>query len=166
MSNYLDRIQLPILFPSVDRGVFIVGLHVDKIPPHVGIVVDGHYFSLKVHTKDVDVLFSSLEVVIKRKKIPTLLVEIQPSIALSQVRNIFENYGSAILPGDSCMSPLLGMLRMPQSYLLDDVLTALEQSGQVKEVYGMYLPTSYEGIPSYSNADVQQRINSLRYVKR
>ena len=165
MSNYLDRIELLTHLPILKQGVFIVGLHVDKIPPHVGLVVDGHYFSLKVHNKDYDVLFSSLEVIIQRKKIPTLVVEIQPSISLNQVRSVFENYGAAILPGDSCMSPLLSMLRMPQTYLLDDVLSALEQSGQVKEVYGIHLSSTYEGIPMYSNEDVQQRINSLRNVK-
>ena len=166
MSNYVERINFQTQFPSLENGVFIICLHVDKGPPHVGLMVDGRYFSLKVLTSDFDVMFSSVETVVLRKCIPTIIVEIQPSISLDQVKSVFSTYGSTILPNDSCMTPLLGMLRMPQTYLLDDVLMALEQSGQIKHVYGMFLPTTFDGIPSYTNEDVQNRINSLRNVNR
>lgn len=166
MSNYLDRIKFQTQFPLVEKGVFIICLHVDKIPPHVGLVVDGKYFSLKVNAKDDGIQFTSVETVIQRKEIPTLIVEIQPSLSLTQVKSVFDSYGSVILPDDSCMTPLLGMLRMPQTYLLDEVLVALEQSGQIKNVFGMYLPATFQGIPSYTNEDVQDRINTLRRATR
>ena len=165
MSNYTDRIEKQTHFPDLENGVFIVCLHVDKIPPHVGLLVDGRYFSLKVHSSDFDVLFSSVETIVQRKGIPTLIVEIQPSISLDQVKSVFSTYGSTILPNDSCMTPLLGMLRMPQTYLLDEVLSDLEQSGQIKNVYGVNLPDPFNGIPFYNNEQVQQRINQLRYAK-
>ncbi|NBR15845.1 MAG: hypothetical protein EBU01_14895, partial [Crocinitomicaceae bacterium] len=41
-------------------GVYLWILHADKIPPHIGISIDGQYFSLKAKGKDENISDKSI----------------------------------------------------------------------------------------------------------
>ena len=38
----------------LNKGIYLSVVHANKIPPHIGIVVDGKYFSLKANGKDIN----------------------------------------------------------------------------------------------------------------
>ena len=89
-------------------------LHADKIPPHIGISVDGYFFSLKTEGKDENIPLSLLITMLKNKKITTVAVALEETLDLVKIRNIFENQ-TKIPKSETCLLPILQLLNKSNS---------------------------------------------------
>ncbi len=166
MSNYtikhirdIDKVQLK-------KGTFLWAFHVDKIPPHVGISIDGFYFSMKASECDFNLNVETVYQVVQRKKIPSFLVPILHTQQLTALKMIFSEYGNKIKIGDSCMTPIIRFLEENEQFLLEELLDSLTQSNRINSVMGLHLPKEFEHVPFYTHEDVQLHIAQLKNVKR
>ena len=134
--------------------------HANKIPPHVGISVDGHYFSLKVSGKDIHVPIDQIVTLIKRKKIVALALKLERAVALETIYNVFEKLDSAGSFSVSCLFPVKLILNTMQASKLVELVEELEDQRQVQECIG-FNTSDFMGIPFYSEQDIHNRLRSL-----
>jgi len=166
MSNYkiqhisdIDKVQLK-------KGAFLWAFHVDKIPPHVGISIDGFYFSMKASECDFNLDVETIYQVVLRKKIPSYLVSVLHTQSLDRLKMVFKEYGNNIKTGESCMTPVIRFLEENEQFLLEELLENLHLTNRIKSVMGIHLPKEFEQVPFYTHEDVQLHIAQLKHVKR
>jgi hypothetical protein len=166
MSNYNIKHIVDIDKVQLKKGTFLWAFHVDKIPPHVGISIDGFYFSMKASECDFNLDVETVYQVVHRKKIPSFLVSILHTQNLDQLKMIFKQYGNKIKKGESCMTPVIQFLEENEQFLLEELLESLTQSNRIESVMGLHLPKEFEQVPFYTHEDVQSHIAQLKNVKR
>jgi hypothetical protein len=138
-------------------------LHADKTPPHIGISVEDSFFSLKINGKDEALELQSLVHIIHKKQIPTLAIILKTQITLDQVKFIFQNFGAKIGTNETCLSPITKLLTPElEDLIVMELLTELDETNQIKSVYGFHLPNGYKGILNYSRETIQQRIDAVQ----
>jgi len=138
-------------------------LHADKTPPHIGISVEDSFFSLKINGKDEALELQSLVHIIHKKQIPTLAIILKTQITLDQVKFIFQNFGAKIGTNETCLSPITKLLTPElEDLIVMGLLTELDETNQIKSVYGFHLPNGYKGILNYSRETIQQRIDAVQ----
>lgn len=150
------------------KGTFLWVIHADKIPPHIGISIDGFYFSLKVSGKDESVSINSLVSVVRSKKIPTLAIEIiDNSFQLIDFQNVFMNYNRAESNMSSCLTPI-SKLYFPEEddMILSELLNSIQIKHALGRIFGINLNSSFEGIPTYGHLEITNRLIKLEDVKR
>jgi hypothetical protein len=148
-------------------GVYLWILHADKIPPHIGISIDGQYFSLKAKGKDENISDKSIFQVIDKKQIKSVVLKLNIKSNLELFTSEFSCFQRAIGVESSCLVPVRKILKAPETILkLSDLLRYLETEQQIEAVFGLYLNNEYKGIRFYTTNDIQQRIEALNYVER
>jgi hypothetical protein len=165
MSNYPIQYIQSFEKSLVEQGAFIWAFHVDKVPPHVGISIDGCYFSMKAFESDFNLDVEAVYQVVQRKKIPTFLIAVKEVNNLEGLKSIFNQYGSKIKEGESCMTPVLRFLG-ENELLLEELLIHLFQSKRIDSVLGIHLPEQFDQLPFYTSNDVQIHIQQLKNVSR
>lgn len=141
------------------QGTLLWIWNADKIPPHLGLSSKGIYFSLKVNGKDEEVAVTALLERLKRKPIPTICVQLKNNIIdLSQ---FFASYTKAQADAITCLQPIREALQIPEVSILSELLTTLDEQREIENVYGMYLPNDFEGIPVYGIEDIHKRLKAL-----
>lgn len=148
-------------------------LHASRVPPHVGVMIDGSYSSLTIKGHEIGVRLEVLMQTITRKRIEALAVSLvkQPVFSTDFQREALELYirqfpkveaGKA-----SCLSPVKLFLQefyalqaRPQE-LLYEVTERLKLNGYIGRAIGFNLPDSYSGeyaLPVYSHERLQEVI--------
>lgn len=149
---------------ELTEGVFIVVIHANKIPPHIGVLSNGLFYSLKAKGKDVGVRLSTLKEILTKKEIATLFFEVKNGLNFHHgVEQVFTSIGSEIVKGTTCLSPLLTIFNTQATCrTVADLLSELEKNDHLGSVFGAFLPEAYEGIPYYDVNSIQDRINKLK----
>lgn len=140
--------------------------YANRIPPHIGISSGNAYYSLKVSGKDNGIPVSGVLETIRRKNIPSILIELGPVIAPDYLRTHFDRFETAA-PGEAtCLTPIRSVFGLEQVTRLTELLHELDKSGAIFSVYGAHLPKNYRGLPEYSDIDIQKRLKELDHAKR
>jgi len=148
-------------------GFFLCILHADKLPPHVGCIADGQFFSLKVGGKDDAVDVSTLVKAITLKNVPTLFIGIDKNIPTGRIEEIYKSYSSIEVGQNTCLSPLIDLFECHSRVKkLSDLLLLLQDESLLKQVFKVHLNEHYTALPYYSCQDVEQRLLNLTDVKR
>lgn len=148
------------------QGVHLWILHADKIPPHIGISVDEHYFSLKAKGKDEAIAIQSMLQVIDKKKISTVLIQLKSNLTFEQVTIEYSKFERALGIETSCLVPIKNCLNAPKNIQkLSELLHFLQDENQLLSVFGLHLINEYKGIKSYTIDEIQQRIEKLNDVE-
>lgn len=151
----------------LSKGVYIWVLHADKIPPHVGVSINGKYFSLKVSGKDLDVHFSGVLKIIRKKNIPCLIIPLNTLLDFDRVRYYFELLNCAETGKNTCLTPWVHLIGAPENIgQLSDLLKYLKNKDEFTSVFGLNLTNDYGGIPSYGKKEIDDRLSKLEYAKR
>ena len=143
------------------NSVYLWVLHADKIPPHIGLSVEGKYFSLKSNGKDENLGLDGLFNVIDKKKIKTLLFELDSNLTRTDVEACFSTYDRTIVHEVTCLNPLKDLLGFKDVRKLLDLLSELEQSGSIKSIVGLNIDDSFTGIVDYKVEDIHDRLAKL-----
>jgi hypothetical protein len=152
-------------------GLYIWVLHANKIPPHIGLSINGNFFSLKVSSKDVAVSYEKVFDLISKKNIQTIFIEIKdfnPEME-DKIVQIFNEFDCINSYYTSCLIPIVKALiieKNPQIERLSQLLENLKEKNQIKSFFQLNLETDFEGIPKYTKQDIQKRIEELKDVKR
>lgn len=156
-----------------EQGIYLTILHADKIPPHLGLCIDHHFFSLKVSGKEI-IPRKNLERAIEFKKIPSIFMRIRSNISphniSEEAHEIFNTYSKVSL-NNSCIDPIKEMMKRfffikntERIKNLHDLLPALQEMKVVKESYAFHLPISKNKtyiIKKYGQEEIETRIKTL-----
>lgn len=141
-------------------------LHADKIPPHIGCSLDSKFFSLKINGKDHGLPVDSLLEIITKKKVSTILIQLNSVIDSEELHRVFSQF-TAIFPGkNTCLSPITSLLDCSETvFKLSDLLNYLDDQSAMKNVFGLNLGNDYTGIPEYDQEDITNRLYDLNRAK-
>ncbi len=130
--------------------------------PHLGISLNGEYFSLQVYGKQENIATNTLVELVQRKKNKVLFIQIRTAKKREQIEEVFNDFESCTVNQCSCAKPLLKIFGIDNpNGLLFDILDKIEQENSVQSVYALNLPSEFTGIPPYTFADVQSNLERL-----
>ncbi len=143
---------------------YLVLFHVDKQPPHLGLVIKGEYFSLRYDKLQLGLDPETILKTIESKAIPTLFVEFQNDSDAS-VKDLFSKYQS--IERISCLFPIREYLFAnfyEDIQLVFDLLDKLKEEDRILATYCLNLKTvsGTYGIQKYSVKEVQEEIKRLQ----
>lgn len=151
---------------TLSIGLFLVILHADKIPPHIGILYDGKFYSQKVSGKDFGVKLEHLSKLLLTKSIPTLFYKLK-NIPAGKVEAIFEKIPAEIKDNETCLNPINEVLVSDEKfYIVSELINYLTINEEISELYGLNLPENFVAIPEYTKEQVDKRIAYLKNDKR
>lgn len=162
MSSFVFDTILSVENEDFSKGNFLWIWHADKIPPHVGISVDGIYFSLKFNGKDDGIPTEITLKIIEQKQIPSVLVELKNDISLNLVQTIFDSFEKTQSNQITCLSPIVELSEKQNIDKLSSLLFELKKSNQIGTVFGKFLPENYDRIPEYSVEEIHLRLKKLQ----
>jgi hypothetical protein len=147
---------------SLQQGFFLCIWHANKIPPHIGVVIDGAYFSLKVKGKDVNIPVNEIVKLIEKKGICSVFVKIEQPIEKSDVAHVFSKFQIAQETKATCLTPITEILQVQNSvHKLSDLLNYFNAKNQISQVFGLHLDTHFNGILSYGKEEIEARLKQL-----
>jgi hypothetical protein len=150
----------------LEKGFFLWVWHADKIPPHIGCSINGHYYSLKVNGKDEGLLTSKVVSVIENKKIPSVFIELKKDFNSSVIQTVFANYQLAESTKNTCLTPITELFQCSDSiFQLSELLKYLKERGEIETFFGLNLIEDYRNLPNYTQDDIKSRLLKLENVK-
>ena len=144
-----------------EQGLFLWVFHADKIPPHIGISLDGCFFSLKSSGVDIDLETSQVLRIIRNNRIPSFLIELSQKVISRHPKEVYETYSKAQAGVDTCLAPIKVILGIKNSTKLSELLIQLKEDGNIKRVFGCNSAQKLRGIKTYSTADITNRLLHL-----
>ena len=144
-----------------DQSCLLWVWHADKIPPHLGISVEGQYFSLKANGKDEGIKLSSVLSVLNKKRIKTVCFRLTCDIKLDDLIQEFSKFTTTIPDEISCLEPIQNLLHIKAASQLNDLLIALDENQQIEETIGFNLPRDFKSFKRYTIDDVHARLKLL-----
>lgn len=146
----------------LDQGFFLWIWYADKIPPHIGCSIDGHYFSLKVNGKDESLKVEKVLTIIDRKKIATLILLLDADLSLSKVSKTYSEFVKATIGQATCLTPITQLMACGNDIKqLSQLLKYLKDQKKLNKVFGLNLVKGYKEIPQYSRQDIDDRLRKL-----
>lgn len=164
---------------TLSKNTWLVILHASRIPPHVGVLIDGNYNSLTIKGHELNVNISVLLKTIQQKKIEALFVQLKyhPVFSTDYQKDICQHYiqqFTQVKPDEaSCLSPVKLFLQefyaipLIKEELLFELMERLNQNNYIIDVIGSNINTSdINGfsLPTYTNQELQEVIRSERAI--
>lgn len=132
-----------------------------SIPPHMGLSVDGAYFSLKSNGVDWNTDLRDIIGVIERKNLTVLAIQLKEDFDVDSCKDVFSNYEKTI-PGEvTCLRPIKSVLNQNSPQKLSELLEELESLNALGEVTAWNYASSELELPEYSTEDIHTYLNSL-----
>lgn len=158
---------------ELSKGVYFAVVHATRIPPHIGLIIDGSYCSLSIKGQDINI---GADVIIKNsfiRKIPTLFIKIKSHNTFSDlyllehfITNI-QQFPRVDVGVATCLSPIklffdevYGLSMKDVNYLYE-LLPLLESEGLIESVSGLFINETYQ-LPVYTNAEINAGIDKVR----
>lgn len=161
LLNYKDLvIQTAFAETLLNQGTFLWVIHADKIPPHIGLSIDGGFYSLKAKGVDFNRDAALMLQVIKTKGIKTLFYRL-PQMDIAQVQEMFNRFTTASSDSATCLQPIKELLSDAVSPTIHGLLETLAEREQLSEVYGLNIDASFNGIKDYSLEEIHHRLDKL-----
>ncbi|MBS1637026.1 MAG: hypothetical protein JST26_14000 [Bacteroidetes bacterium] len=161
------------------KGTWLVLLHANRVPPHVGFMADGNYNSLTIKGHELDVKLDVLLKTIQQKKIETVFLQLRkhPVFSNDHQLHIFQHQVQqfqSVKPYEAtCLSPLklffqeFYALPLQEEELLFDMVRRLEENDYLgQRIFINIDEKSMENgkfsLPEYSSKQLQEVIRKER----
>jgi hypothetical protein len=135
---------------NVDK-TYLVLFHVDKFPPHLGIVQANKYYSITIKEVELGLKTKSIIGVIQRKKIPSLILEIDDSI--NNIAPFYLKYSSLQDGMISCQTPIKEYFSTQNDFKVNDIKVVFDLLDslieKVRNVYQLNLDNKLSNNCSY-----------------
>lgn len=163
MENYLiEGIQE---FKNIQKeSTYLILFHIDKQPPHLGVLDRGKYYSLRYDKLQMGLDFQTILKTVEAHKIQCLIFEIKVDSESEDAAVVFEKYDS--IEQISCLHPIREFF-FPEGFesiqLVFDLLDNLNWKRRVLNTYSLNLGANtknYE-MKRYSIQQVQEEIKRL-----
>lgn len=161
---------------SLEKGIYLCLLHAKRIPPHIGIIIDGNYHSLTIKGTEPNVPLKALLKTIAQKKIETIFLKIKahPVFSTQHLNAMFieilKTYTSIKNNELTCLSPLkeffLEFYAVPKNDkdIIFTFINRLHSNTFILEANSLNLALENDRveIPVYSQEELNQKIKSIR----
>lgn len=158
---------------------WLVILHASRIPPHVGLMVDGNYNSLTIKGHELDVRPEALLKTIQQRKIESIFIRLQkhPVFSNDYMLGVFQHQVqqfTVVKQGEAtCLSPIKLFLSefyaLPynEDELLYELMKRLEANDYTAERIFMHIEADSAknttfSLPEYSREELQEVIRRER----
>lgn len=146
--------QLRESIPS--RGTFIILIHPERIPPHLGIISNRSYYSIHVDGPKVGLPSTFISKLIS-KGLPILLFK-TIELLESDIKAVIQE--SSLIEGNTCLKPLKELHNDKTSETIHEFIS--KNIHQVQDTIGINISTKEVVIPAYSKEDILNYISSLK----
>lgn len=161
---------------SISKGNWLVVLHASRIPPHIGVLIDGNYNSLTIKGHELNVSIQALLKTIQQKKIEVLFVQLKHHPVFSfdyqiEVCQYFiKQYKQVKQNEATCLNPVKQYLQefyavpLLKDELFYELMDRLIQNNYIENIYGINLNLSNQEffLPIYSHEELQEVIKKER----
>lgn len=160
----------------LNKGLFICLLHVKRIPPHIGLIIDGKYHSLTIKGCEPDVAVSTLLKAVQQKKIESVFLKLTPHpvFSIDHLNSMFlevlKKYPQIRSNEVTCLSPIKDLLNefyainSKEKDMIYDLLKRLEANNFILQAYSLNLSLENDelSIPVYTQEELAKKINDIR----
>jgi hypothetical protein len=167
-SNFTESI--------LNKGLFICLLHVQHVPPHIGVIVDGNYHSLTIKGTEPNVTAAALLKLIQQKKIEAVFLRItnHPVFSTDHMNAMFleilKKYPRIGSNEVTCLSPVKDFfnefyaINSEEKDMIYDLLKRMEANNFILQAYSLNLSLENEtlSIPVYTREELSKKINESR----
>jgi len=168
MNNYLIHNIKPLDY--IDSGLYLVVLHANDIPPHIGIIYNKKYFSLTVTGQTLGDDFQGLKKLIHRKQIKTLFIKLVEVLnSMENIRNSFIEK-KRVQGNITCLFPIKKVLAamygksIARAKFIYEVVPVLYKTKSIEDVYHLNMNDEIEmgtfSFTRYTMDDILDRIKS------
>ncbi len=163
---------------ALNKGAWLVILHASRIPPHVGLMIDGNYNSLTIKERELNVSSEAILKTVSQKKIEALFLKLtkHPVFSSDYQLKIFQeqlNQFTAVKPNEAtCLSPLklffeeFYAIRNNKEQLFYDFMDELYSNDYITEAIATNLISKTKSniftLPHYTNEELQEKIKKER----
>lgn len=173
MSRNAIHISSNFYVNSLKKGVFLLLQYANRVPPHIGLLIDDTYNSLNIKGRELNISGKAVIKNISIRRIPTAFIKIKqhPVFSCQHLNEAFmeqvKQFERVNAGGDTCLSPV--KLFFEEFYAIDkrdielvfDLLEALKRNDFIETAWGMHLGELKENIfylSDYNRTDLQQQI--------
>lgn len=147
---------------QLNQGCFLCIWYANKIPPHIGIIIQGRYYSLKVKGKDSDIPVSEIVKLIQKKKITTVIAEVKTTIDIHRISTVFSTYSKAEASKVTCLTPITEVFGVKEHVnMLSELLNYFQSKQQIGQLFGLNLESDFKGILTYGKEEIESRLKQL-----
>lgn len=158
---------------AIKRGIYLVLVYADRIPPHIGMLIDNEYHSLSIKGQEINVPGNALLKNIGLRKIPTVFIKIKkhPVFSNQYLNESFieqvKLFDKVNTEGNTCLSPIklffdeYYAIKKENIRLIFDLLAYLKKNDFIEETSGMNLSEIKENIfylQPYNESDLKSKI--------
>lgn len=162
---------------ELSKNTWIVILHASRIPPHIGILVDGNYNSLTIKGHELNINIAVLLKTIQQKKIESLFIQLKkhPVFSANYQLEICQHHIQQFIQVNNeatCLSPVKLFLQefyvipLNEKELLFELVERLKQNDYIHKTIGLNVEQKIScdefQLPIYSNAELQKVIETER----
>ena len=161
---------------TLTKGLFICILHVKRVPPHIGIIIDGKYHSLTIKGIEPNIAISTLQRTIQQQKIESVFLKIAPHPVFSNDHmnsmflEILKKYPQIRSDEVTCLSPLKDFfdefyaINSSKNDIIIDLLKRMTANNFIIQAYSLNLSLENNtlSIPVYSQQELNEKINAIR----
>jgi len=161
---------------ALSKGIYICILHAKRIPPHIGIIINGFYHSLTIKGAEPNVELKPLLKTIQQKKIASYFLKIvpHPVYSISYLNDVFleilKEYPNITSNSSTCLTPLklffneYYALNSSANDIIYSFLSRLNNNNFILEAYSLNLTSENNmvEIPVYSQDELNSKIKDIR----
>lgn len=158
------------------KGLFICVLHVQRVPPHIGMIINGNYHSLNIKGIETNISVAALEKTIHQQKIKAAFLELEqhPVFSIDHLNAMFietlKKHPSIKSNEITCLTPIREFLNefyalnSPAGDMIYDVLKRLNHNNFILQAYSLNLSlqNNWLDIPVYTQEELAEKINESR----
>ena len=156
----------PLLAKNLNRGTFLCLFGADKIPPHLGLVVEGKYYSTSAKGSRVG---ENVELILRRvnqSAIPTLFIKLAIAEDMQKLATAFKNYPK-LKENQTCLLPIKDYINsigedVTSANFVFELIPILHNRKLISDSFSLYMNDSSFELKVYSKEDIVSRIVKLQ----
>ena len=156
----------PLLPKNLNRGTFLCLFGTDKIPPHLGLVVEGKYYSTSAKGSRVG---ENAELILRRVKqstSPTLFIKLDIVEDMHKLEKAFEKYPK-LKENQTCLLPIKDYINsigedVTSANFVFELIPILHNLKLISDSFSLYMQDSSFKLKVYSKEDIVNRIVKLQ----
>ncbi len=156
------------------KGIYIAVIHATRIPPHIGLIIDGKYHSLTVKGQDINTSLTALVKSTLQRKIPSLFIKIKSHTTFSEsylkehfITNI-RQFPKVDIGIATCLSPI--KLFFAEVYdvsieninYLFELIPLLYAEQLIEYVSSVFINEREYQLPVYTEAEINKGIMEVK----